>query len=142
VAVGALEPKFFATFAEGIGLDVSFVRAQYDRRRWPAMREAIAGLLSAQTRDHWAARFDGSDACVAPVLTLAEAPAHPHALARQAYVEIDGVVQPGPAPRFSRSTPDAPRPPPAIGADGGAVLQQAGFDAAEIAALRAAGVLL
>jgi alpha-methylacyl-CoA racemase len=141
VAVGALEPKFFAAFAQGIGLDPSFVRAQYDRRRWPAMREAIAALLAAHPHDHWAARFEGSDACVAPVLTLAEAPAHPHAQARQAYVEIDGVVQPGPAPRFSRSTPEVPRPAPAPGADGAAVLQQAGFTGAEISALRAAGVL-
>jgi alpha-methylacyl-CoA racemase len=141
VAVGALEPKFFAAFAQGIGLDEAFVRAQYDRRRWPAMREAIAALLVAQTRDHWAVRFDGSDACVAPVLTLAEAPAHAHAQARQAYVEIDGVVQPGPAPRFSRSTPDTPRPAPALGADGAAVLQQAGFTEAEVAALRATGIL-
>jgi alpha-methylacyl-CoA racemase len=141
VAVGALEPKFFAAFAQGIGLDEAFVRGQYDRRRWPAMREAIAALLVAQTRDHWAVRFDGSDACVAPVLTLAEAPAHAHAQARQAYVEIDGVVQPGPAPRFSRSTPDTPRPAPALGADGAAVLQQAGFTEAEVAALRATGIL-
>jgi alpha-methylacyl-CoA racemase len=141
VAVGALEPKFFAAFAQGIGLDEAFVRGQYDRRRWPAMREAIAALLVAQTRDHWAVRFDGSDACVAPVLTLAEAPAHAHAQARQAYVEIDGVVQPGPAPRFSRSTPDRPRPAPALGADGAAVLQQAGFTEAEVAALRATGIL-
>lgn len=141
VAVGALEPKFFALFAEGIGLDPSFAKAQYDRRRWPAMREAIAAILAREPRDHWAARFEGSDACVAPVLSLAEASKHPHAVAREAYVEIDGVVQPAPAPRFSRSVPGRPRPSPAIGADSAAVLADAGFGAAEIDALRAGGVL-
>jgi alpha-methylacyl-CoA racemase len=141
VAVGALEPKFFATFAQGIGLDPRFLAAQYDRRQWPAMREAIAAILLREPREHWAAHFDGSDACVTPVLSLAEAPAHAHALARQAYVEVDGLLQPAPAPRFSRSVPAAPGPAPEIGADGAAVLHDAGLNAAEIEGLRAAGVL-
>ncbi len=141
VAVGALEPKFFATFVQGIGLDPRFLAAQYDRRQWPAMREAIAAILLREPREHWAAHFDGSDACVTPVLSLAEAPAHAHALARQAYVEVDGLLQPAPAPRFSRSAPTAPRPAPEIGADGAAVLHDAGFDGAEIEGLRAARVL-
>ena len=141
VAVGALEPKFFAAFAQGIGLDQRFVATQYDRRQWPPMREAIAALLLREPRDHWAALFDGGDACVAPVLTLAEAPTHHHAVARRAYVDIDGVVQPGPAPRFSRSVPDTPRPAPAPGADGATVLRSAGFGDDEIDALRVAGAL-
>jgi alpha-methylacyl-CoA racemase len=141
VAVGALEPKFFATFAQGIGLDPRFLAAQYDRRQWPAMREAIAAILLREPREHWAAHFDGSDACVTPVLSLAEALAHAHALARQAYVEVDGLLQPAPAPRFSRSAPAMPRPAPEIGADGAAVLHDAGLNAAEIEGLRAAGVL-
>jgi alpha-methylacyl-CoA racemase len=78
---------------------------------------------------------------VTPVLSLAEAPAHAHALARQAYVEVDGLLQPAPAPRFSRSVPAAPGPAPEIGADGAAVLHDAGLNAAEIEGLRAAGVL-
>lgn len=141
VAVGALEPKFFAAFAAGLGLDARFVRGQYDRRLWPPMREAIAAAFAAQPRDHWAALFEEGDACVAPVLGLDEAAAHPHARARGAYVEVDGVVQPAPAPRFSRSVPEAPRAAPQPGADGDAVLLEAGFAAEDIAALRAAGAL-
>ncbi|MCB1996691.1 MAG: CoA transferase, partial [Rhodoferax sp.] len=141
LAVGALEPKFFAAFAEGIGLDRRFVAGQYDRRTWPELRAAIAAVLVTRPRDHWAALFDGSDACVTPVLSLAEAPQHPHAQARGAYVTVDGVVQPGPAPRFSRSVPGEPRPSPVVGEQGADVLAEAGFAADEIAALKTAGVL-
>jgi alpha-methylacyl-CoA racemase len=141
LAVGALEPKFFAAFAEGIGLDRRFVPTQYDRRSWAEMRETIAAILARQPRDHWAALFDGSDACVTPVLSLADAPQHPHATARGAYVALDGVVQPAPAPRFSRSVPPVPRPSPDLGAHGAEVLDEAGFDAGEIAGLKAQGVL-
>jgi alpha-methylacyl-CoA racemase len=105
------------------------------------MREAIAALLAREPRDHWAALFAGRDACVTPVLGFGEAAAHPHARAREAYVEVDGVVQPAPAPRFSRSVPGRPRPAPEPGADGVAVLRDAGLAADEIAALQAAGVL-
>lgn len=82
LALGALEPKFFAEFAQRAGLDERFVAGQYDRRLWPEMREAIGTLVRARPRDDWAALFEGSDACVAPVLTLAEAPQHPHARQR------------------------------------------------------------
>lgn len=141
VAVGAVEPKFFAAFAQGIALDARFVAAQYDRSQWPAMREAIAALLARQPREHWAALFEGRDACVSPVLSFAEAPAHPHAAARGAYIEVAGVVQPAPAPRFSRSQAVAPRPAPEPGADSDAVLAAAGFGTDEIAALRRQGVV-
>ncbi len=141
LAVGALEPKFFAAFADTIGLDRRFVATQYDRRTWPELREAIAAILLTQPRDDWAARFDGSDACVTPVLSLAEAPQHAHAQARGAYVNVDGVVQPGPAPRFSCSVPGEPRPSPAVGEQGAAVLAEAGFGADEIAVLKTTGVL-
>ncbi|HRD85751.1 MAG TPA: CaiB/BaiF CoA-transferase family protein, partial [Rubrivivax sp.] len=100
LSVAPLEPKFFAEFARRIGLDPHFVTRQYDRRLWPEMRAAIAERLASRSRDDWAAEFEGTDACVAPVLGLAEAPGHPHALARQAFIDIGGVVQPAPAPRF------------------------------------------
>lgn len=141
LAVGALEPKFFAAFADTIGLDRRFVASQYDRHTWPALREAIAAILLTRPRDDWAAMFEGSDACVTPVLSLAEAPQHAHAQARGAYVNVDGVVQPGPAPRFSRSVPGEPRPSPAVGEQGAAVLAEAGFGADEIAVLKTTGVL-
>jgi alpha-methylacyl-CoA racemase len=141
VAVGCLEPKFFAEFAQRIGLDESFVPRQYDRRAWPEMRAAIAARLATRTRDDWGHALDGSDACVAPVLTLREAPMHPHARERGAFIEVDGVLQAGPAPRFSRTGVDTPRPPRPAGFDGEAVLLEAGFSRGEVDALRASGAL-
>jgi alpha-methylacyl-CoA racemase len=141
VAVGCLEPKFFAEFAQRIGLDESFVPRQYDRRAWPEMRAAIAARLATRTRDDWGHALDGSDACVAPVLTLREAPMHPHARERGAFIEVDGVLQAGPAPRFSRTGADTPRPPRPAGFDGEAVLLEAGFSRGEVDALRASGAL-
>jgi alpha-methylacyl-CoA racemase len=141
LAVGCLEPKFFAEFAQRIGLDERFVKRQYDTRVWPEMRAAIAARLATRSRDDWCRDLDGSDACVAPVLSLHEAPSHPHAQARAAFVTIDGVVQAAPAPRFSRSAPEAPRSTRAAGSDGEAVLLEAGFARDEVAALRASGAL-
>jgi alpha-methylacyl-CoA racemase len=142
VALGALEPKFFATFAQAVGLDERFVKRQYDRRSWPEMREAIAAILRTRSRDEWAARLGQTDACLAPVLSLTEAPAHAHARERAAFIEIDGVVQAAPAPRFSRSGSATPRPSPAVGANSESVLAEAGFTRDEIGALRTGGVLL
>ncbi|HET7528117.1 MAG TPA: CaiB/BaiF CoA-transferase family protein [Burkholderiaceae bacterium] len=141
VALGALEPKFFAEFAQAIGLDERFVKRQYDSRIGPEMREAIAAKFAARTRDEWARQFEHGDACVAPVLSLREAPAHPHARSRAAFVEVAGVMQAAPAPRLSRSRADMPRAPRAAGSDGEAVLIEAGFSVAEVNALRESGVL-
>jgi alpha-methylacyl-CoA racemase len=140
VSLAPLEPKFFAELARRIGLEERFVMRQYDRKLWPAMREAIAGVLCTKTRDEWSALLEGSDACFAPVLAMDEAHRHPHAAARHAFVEIDGVAQPAPAPRFDRSVPDTPRAPPEIGAHTREVLAQAGYSADEIAALLVSGV--
>ncbi len=139
VSIGAIEPKFFAEMAERIGLDRRFVKGQYDRTLWPEMRAEMQRLLRGRTRDAWSALLEGSDACFAPVLSIEEAPRHAHAQARRAFVEVDGVVQPGPAPRFDRSTPEAVRAAPATGAHTDEVLAEAGFSADEIAALFAAG---
>jgi alpha-methylacyl-CoA racemase len=141
VALGPLEPKFFAEFARRVGLPEHFVRGQHNRALWPAMRAAIAEIVRTRTRDEWCAQLEGTDACFAPVLTLDEAPAHPHALARASYVRVDGVTQPAPAPRFDRSVPQTPRPAPEVGAHTAEVLAEAGFDAAQVQALRDAGVI-
>jgi alpha-methylacyl-CoA racemase len=141
VSVGALEPKFFARFAEGIGLDAEFVRGQYDRRLWPRMREAIAAILRTRSRDAWCDRLEGSDACFAPVLDWDEAPQHAHNRARGTFVDVAGVVQPAPAPRFSRTPAATPMPPAVPGADTEAVLGGWGLTDAAIAELRAAGVI-
>jgi alpha-methylacyl-CoA racemase len=142
VSIGALEPKFFAEMAQRIGLDERFAKRQYDRKVWPEMRAAMDNILRAKTRDEWCALLEGSDACFAPVLTIEEAPGHAHARARAAFVDVAGVVQPGPAPRFDRSGSRAPLPAPAIGAHTDEVLVEAGFRADEIAALLADGVAL
>jgi alpha-methylacyl-CoA racemase len=139
VSLGALEPKFFAEFVQRTGLDAGWVGKQYDRRAWPELRSAIAELFAGQTRDQWCALLEGTDVCFAPVLTLAEAPAHAHASARGGFVTVDGVVQAAPAPRFSRSQPDAPRAPVKPGTHTDALLAEAGFSTDEIAALRASG---
>ena len=139
VAIGALEPKFFAELAARIGLDARLVKGQYDRALWPELRETIARILRGKSRDEWCTLLEGSDACFAPVLSIAEAPTHAHARARGGFIEIDGVVQPAPAPRFDRSKADAPHAAPAAGAHTDDVLAEAGFTADEIAALHAAG---
>ncbi len=142
VALGALEPKFFAELAQRIGLDARFVKRQYDRRLWPELREALSAIFIRRTRAQWCDLLEGSDACFAPVLSLTEAPGHPHAQARGAFVEVGGVLQAAPAPRFSRSAVETPRPAPAAGAHSDAVLAEAGFAADEIEALRRSGALV
>jgi alpha-methylacyl-CoA racemase len=139
VSIGALEPKFFAEMAERIGLDARFIKGQNDRKLWPEMRAEMTRLLRGKSRDQWCQLLEGSDACFAPVLSIAEAPNHPHAKARQAFIDVDGVVQPGPAPRFDRSTPGPVCAAPATGAHTDEVLAEAGFSADEISALHAAG---
>jgi alpha-methylacyl-CoA racemase len=139
VSIGALEPKFFAELARRIGLDERFVKRQYDRRTWPDLREELTRIMRGKTRDEWSVLLEGSDTCFAPVLTLAEAADHPHARERAAFIDIGGVRQPAPAPRFSRSAPSTPTAAPEAGAHTEAVLAEAGFSAAEIAALLADG---
>jgi alpha-methylacyl-CoA racemase len=126
VAVGALEPQFYAELLDGLGLDPGALPAQYDEAGWPALRAAFTSAFAARTRDEWAAVFAGRDACVTPVLSFAEAPAHPHLAARGTVIEIDGVRQAGPAPRFSRTPSGVPGSPPEPGADADAVFRDWG----------------
>jgi alpha-methylacyl-CoA racemase len=128
MAVGALEPQFYAEFVTLLGID-SDEADRSDRTRWPQLRSAITAAFASRTRDEWAKVFDGTDACVAPVLSLAEAPEDPHLRARGTFVEVGGVVQPAPAPRFSRTANGQPDAPPAIGAHTREVLLEAGLDA-------------
>lgn len=103
VSVGPIEPKFYALFREKLQLDDPLFDRQHDKAVWPKLRVAIAQVLATRTRDEWAALFEGTDACVAPILTMAEAPGHAHLAARETFITRDGVVQPAPAPRFSRT---------------------------------------
>ncbi len=111
VVVCALEPQFFAALLEGLGIDDIEPQAQLDQGQWPAMAARFTDVIRSRDRDDWWARFRDSDACVAPVLTMSEARNDPHLAARGTFVEIDGVVQPAPAPRFSRSDSRTPTPP-------------------------------
>ncbi len=140
ISLAALEPKFFAELAAALGLAPRFVQRQYDRRLWPEMRAAIAAAVRQHSRDAWCARLEGSDACFAPVLGFDEAPRHAHAQAREAYVSVGGVVQPAPAPRFSRTAAEHPRPAPMPGEHTAEVLREAGYGAAEVEQLVTQGV--
>ena len=103
VAVGALEPEFYAALLEGLGLETSSVPSREDTSTWPDLRALFSSAFASRTRDEWVEVFSGTDACVTPVLGPGEAPSDPHAVAREAFVELDGVVQPAAAPRFSRT---------------------------------------
>ena len=141
VAVGAIEPQFYAALLAGLGLDERDLPAQMDRDRWPETKARFAAIFLTRTRSEWEARFDGTDACVSPVLSPAEAAAHPHQRARGTFVEVAGVVQPAPAPRFSRTPGAVRRPPPAPGADTDEALSAWGIAPDRVAALRAAGAV-
>jgi alpha-methylacyl-CoA racemase len=135
LAIGAIEPQFYAELSAKLGLGAEF-RDQLNFGRWPELKEKLAAVIRGNTRDHWAALFEGSDACVAPVLSLDEAAAHPHNVARHAFVEAGGTRQPAPAPRFSRTAPPTPRTAGRVGADTDKVLAEFGFSADEIRALK------
>ena len=141
VAVGSLEPQFFAGFVEKLGLDSSALGDRWRPQFWPAWREALAAALAKKTRDEWADIFTDSDACVAPVLSLEEAPAHPHNIARKTFAAGQGGPQPQPAPRFSRTPGAIAGAPPSVGADTEAILRERGFSAARIEELKSAGTI-
>lgn len=141
IAVGAIEPKFYALLLDRLGLDPAAFSPQNDPSRWPEFAEKFADLFATEPRDHWAALFADCDACVAPVLDFDEAAAHPHNVARDTFVTIDGIVQPGPAPRFSGTSPELPTAPSAPGADTDAVLAAFGISGARVDKLRACGAI-
>jgi alpha-methylacyl-CoA racemase len=141
VAVGALEPQFYAALLHGLGLADTSLPAQHDRAGWPVLRQRFAETFAQRTRAEWEQVFEGTDACVSPVLSLAETPAHPHAVARNAFVTVGEVTQPAPAPRFGRTPAGRPAPPPRPGADTDAVLASLGLSAVDVADLRSRGVI-
>jgi alpha-methylacyl-CoA racemase len=141
LAVGAIERRFYAQFVERLGLINTDLPGQHERAKWPELRRRLAEVISSRTRDEWEQVFAGSDACVAPVLSLGEVAHHPHNRARATFITRDGVLQPAPAPRFSDAKCDvtmSPRPP---GADTESVLVNWGFSTQEIETLKASGVV-
>jgi len=147
VAIGALEPQFFAQLLDKLGLDwqryarVGFPVVDPATKEWTELRSAIAAAVASRTRDEWCRIMEGTDACFAPVLTMEEAARHPHNVARRTFVSVNGVEQNSPAPRFSRTPSQIPQAPRRPGEDTEEVLRAAGFTEKQIEDLRASGAL-
>ena len=141
VAIGAIEPRFYSDLLERIGVDATQLPSQYDQEGWPVIREQLRSTFSTRTRDEWTDLLEGTDACFAPVLSMSEAPHHPHNLARGTFIEIADVVQPAPSPRFSRTQLDVPRPAAGPGAHTEEALGDWGISSDEVLALRSAGAI-
>jgi len=143
ISVCPLEPQFYATFVERLGLggDPDFSGVQYDTTRWPAMKQRLSEIFRREARAHWETLFDDTDDCVWPVLTMQEAPSHPHNLAREAFVDLAGVRQPAPAPRLSRTPATIQNPPPLLGEHTRERLAGLGLSQAEIDRLVALGAV-
>ncbi|MCP2260739.1 alpha-methylacyl-CoA racemase [Streptoalloteichus tenebrarius] len=139
VAVGALEPQFYAALLAGLGLTGADLPDRHDRAAWPALGDRLAAVFATRTRDEWAEVFAAHDACVAPVLSPAEAVDHPHLRARAAFVDVAGMPQPAPAPRLSRTPGEVAGPAPHPGQHTTSALLDWGFTPEEVDALRAAG---
>ncbi len=141
IGVGAIEPQFYAELLRLLGLAGEDLPDQMDREAWPAMKERFAAVFATRTRHEWAGIFAGTDACAAPVLSVAEAPDHPHNRFRGTFTEVAGVVQPAPAPRFLGTPGAIRRPPPNPGQYGDEALAEWGLATEEITGLREAGAI-
>jgi alpha-methylacyl-CoA racemase len=141
VSIGSIEPQFYALLLEKTGITDPEFANQMSRDHWPSLREKLAAVIATKTQGQWCELMDASDVCFAPVLSMDEAPRHPHNVARQTFVDVEGVIQPAPAPRFSATPGAIQGPPPGVGAHNDAALADWGFAAADIEALKGAGVL-
>ncbi len=141
VSIGSIEPQFYALLLQHTGLANETLPAQFDRDQWPALKAKVAAIIRAKTRDEWCAIMENTDVCFAPVLSMSEAPQHPHNIARGTFTEVKGIVQPAPAPRFSRTPGAIQRPPAHPGQHTDEALRDWGFSAAEIAGLRDQGAI-
>jgi alpha-methylacyl-CoA racemase len=141
VSVGSIEPQFYAELLRLTGLEGEELPWQHDRQQWPALKERLAAIFKTKTRDEWSALMEGTDVCFAPVLSIPEAIEHAHNVDRRTFVEVAGIRQPGPAPRFSRTEPEISSPPPHAGQHTDEILAAAGFDPDRVAKLREAGAI-
>jgi alpha-methylacyl-CoA racemase len=141
ISLGSIEPQFYALLLEKTGLDKDEFGEQMERGRWEEYKGKLTAVFKTKTRDEWCDIMEGSDVCFAPVLSIPEAVAHPHNQARNSFVDIEGVVQPAPAPRFSRTSPEIRNGSRAPGADTRAVLTDFGFSESEVAGLIEAGAV-
>ena len=141
ISVGSIEPQFYALLIQLCGIDDPAFQAQRDPHGWPILKYRLADVFRTKTREEWCALMEGTDVCFAPVLDWDEAPDHPHNRSRETFIKVDGVTQPAPAPRFSRTPPDKPAAPATPGSDGDAILQDWGFERLAIDELKEKGVL-
>ncbi len=141
VAIGSIEPQFYALLLQHTGLKPEDVPEQTDRSTWPDMQKRLAAIFKAKTRAEWVAIMQDTDICFAPVLRMSEAIRHEHNRHRGSFIEVDGITQPGPAPRFSATPSQVQRPPSRIGADTDAILKDWGFSGDEVAALHRSGAV-
>jgi alpha-methylacyl-CoA racemase len=141
VAVGAIEPHFYANLLVVMGLDPVSLPGQNDRGAWAAMRERFAAVFSTRTRDEWVAAAAGRDACLGPVLSIDEAPDHPQMRARNVYAAFDGLRHPSPAPRFGRTPSALTRTTPSAGQDSRQALADWGLSPEDIASLESVGAV-
>ena len=142
IATGAIEPQFYAAMLDVLGLAGESLPDRDDPATWPELKQRFAAVFATRTRDEWCALADGRDTCLAPVLTPLEAPLHPHNVARHTFLEIAGVPQPAPAPRFSRTAPAPPAPPVHPGVATADTLTAWGFTADDVETLVAKGVVV
>jgi alpha-methylacyl-CoA racemase len=143
VSIGSIEPQFYALLLEKLGLaDDNTLPRQMSRDDWPRLQEKFTAIFKTKTRDEWDAIMLGTDICYAPILSFAEAVTHPHNAARNTFVDVGGIRQAAPAPRFSRTAPAVPPPAAAPGQHSDEVLQAAGIEAARVAALKASGAVV
>ncbi|MDP6977383.1 MAG: CoA transferase, partial [Myxococcota bacterium] len=137
ISLGSIEPQFYALLLQHSGFgEGRELPHQMDRAQWPALKQDIAAIFKRKTRDEWCEIMEGTDVCFAPVLSLGEAPQHPHNAHRETFIERDGVTQPAPAPRFSRTTAEVERSPAYPGQHTSEVLSDWGFSVDEIRALQ------
>lgn len=140
ISIGPIEPQFYALFLEKAGVTDSDFGAQWEQRQWPILKEKLSRILLGKTRDEWCALLEGTDACVAPVLDMDEAPLHSHNVSRGTFINIGGVIQPAPAPRFSVTSPKHPIPP-MPGASSNEILIKWGFTADAVTKLQDCGAI-
>jgi len=141
IALGAIEPQFYRELRDRLGIADPSFDAQFDKRAWPALKMKLGAIIKQRTRDEWCALLEGTDVCFAPVMSFEDAPSHPQMRDRNAFVTVGNVVQPAPAPRYSSTPAQTPRPPSPPGSDADSVLHRCGYSDADVAELRRSGAL-
>ena len=142
ISIGSIEPQFYRLLIEKAELDAKQFAPQMVNAKWPELKAELTEVFKAKTRDEWCEIMEGTDVCFAPVLSMSEAPEHPHMKARQTFVELDGITQPAPAPRFSRTAPELTTSSRKAGEDTSDILTDFGFNASEIEDLKSKGAVI